>query len=614
MDTAVWGKLLFTWMIFTSANADTRQALVIGNGAYRHVSTLTNAASDAQAVAENLRALGFDVIHLQNATGLAMLHASEQYAARASQPQTISVFYFSGHGAEVDGRNLAFGIDASVKDWRSTSLDVQQFLSNASIVSDSANVVILDACREMPPQESMGLFAGGRRALEVSPGTLVAYATSPGKLASGVSLDAAGLSLYTKHLVREIRAVAVPMEQVFKNIRLGVYVESGQRQLPWEHSSLTGDYYFSPGAPGPRDINDIGQAPGMSGASGPSVLDEVHGLIDQFSTLSGVGERRLQTLLKKLTDIEFTRSEIRAMSATQYRVGVRFVELQDYARTVLGAPAHGGLLMASVETGSTAHRLGIKEGDVLISVNGQLVTGIEALSRLIGSELARGSRLSAEVIRNKIPRQIEGVVGRSSIDDLVMDAVGWSINQKDYKRAQLLATWAGDRGNGDANVLLANLAANGIGDRTAPDHTELLRRAQAAVDAGNVRGKFWLVQASLRGWGLPKSYVRANELRNEAAAEGAPWAIAGLGIAYMDNQGLVPDYAKAHALLEQGAALGNADGMIGLGWLYEVGLGVAKDLAIARVWYERALGSGNESGIAIAHKALRRLKDASSRP
>ncbi len=611
MNAATFAKLLLVWLVFASAHAETRQALVIGNEAYTSVSPFANAVGDARAVAENLRALGFDVTHLQNATGAAIAKAGERYAARASQPQTVSVFYFSGHGAEVDGRNLAFGVDASRNDWRSTSLDVQRFLSDVRAASNSVNVVILDACREIPPQDVRGTFAGGFRALEASPGTLVAYATSPGKLASGVSADAAGLSLYTKHLVREIRAVAVPVEQVFKNIRLGVYAESGQSQLPWEHSSLTKDYYFAPGAPGVRDLNHGAQNAGVPGPSSQGALDEVHGLFDQ-SPLSEAAERRLQGLLKELTGIEFTRAEIRAMSATRHRAGVRFLGLADYARGVLGAPAQGGLLVASIDAGSIAHRLGIKEGDIVVLVNDQPVAGIEALSRLIGSELARGSRLSAGVIRNRILGQMLGVVSRSSIDDLVMDAAGWNFDQKDFKRTQLLATWTGDRGNGDANVLLANLAANGIGDRGAPDYAELLRRAQAAADAGHVRGKFWLMQASLRGWGLPKSYVRANELRNEAAAEGAPWAIAGLGIAYMDDQGLPRNYAKAHALLEQGAALGNADGMVGLGWLYERGLGVTKDLATARVWYERALHSGNESGIAIAHKALRRLDIASS--
>jgi TPR repeat protein len=519
----------------------------------------------------------------------------------------VSVFYFSGHGAEVDGRNLAFGVDASVRDWHSTSLDVQRFLSGVRAATESVNIVIFDACRELLPQEARGAFMAGFRALEATPGTLLAYATSPGKLASGVSPDVSGLSLYTKHLVREIRAVALPVEQVFKNIRLGVYTESGQRQLPWEHSSLTRDYYFSPGAVGVRDAATFSRGGSVIGPSNESALSEVHELFDRFQSLSGSDPQRLQSLLKELTRIDFAHDEIRAMSIAQYRAGVRFANLQDWARNLLGAPAQGGLLVASVDPGSVTHRLGVKEGDILVSVNDQAVTTIDSLSRLIGSELARGSRLNASVIRNKIPRQMVGTVSRSSIDDLVMEAAGWKMDQKDYKRAQLLATWAADRGNSDANVLLANLAANGFGNRSAPDHPELVRRAQMAADAGNTRGKFWLVQASLRGWGLPKSYARANELRNEAAADGAPWAIAGLGIAYMDDQGLPRDYVKARNLLEQGAALGNADGMVALGWLNEHGLGVPKDLATARMWYERALQSGNDAGVAMARKALRRL-------
>lgn len=584
---------------------ETRHALVIGNSAYTHAASLANTVNDARAVADNLRELGFAVTFIQNATGAELRKLGEQYVKQASQAQTISVFYFSGHGLEIDGRNLAFGVDGSATDWLSSSLDIQQFLSTIQSKADSVNLVILDACREVPPPNARAGFPKGFRALDTSPGTLLAYATSPGQLASSISPDFGSLSLYTKYLVRELKAVAVPVEEVFKRIRLGVYAESGQYQLPWEHSSLTREYFFSPGAPSTRGW---GNAKASDAELMPhSVLDEVHSLLARFPNASEETMRRLQTLLGDLTSIGFTSEEIQAMAITRYRSGVTLVPLAEYAQEILGVPPEGGLLVYSVAPGSIAHRLKVMEGDVLVSVNGKPVLGIKELSNLIDIELKHGSRLTAQLIRNRVPKKIEGVVSYSSIDELVMDAVSWNTERKNYGRAQQLATWAGNRGNSDANVLLANFAANGVGNRLAPDFGEMLQRAQAAVDAGNVRGKFWLMQASLRGWGVPKSYARANELRNEAAAEGAPWAIAGLGIAYLDGQGLPPDYEKARRFLEQGAALGHHDGMIGLGWLYERGLGVPRDLALARIWYERALQSQNIQAMAIARRALVRL-------
>lgn len=243
------------------AVGDGKVALVIGNAAYR-VGPLKNPVNDAQLVGDNLRGLGFDVIQRENASLRDLLESMRQFLARSAESQVRLVFY-AGHGFQVKGRNYLLPVDSDIQsedDVPAKSADVGELLERLGRMKQGINIVILDACRNNPfaggevlgPDgrrlKFRGVAASGLAALDAPLGTMVAFSTAPG----GVALDSPDEknSLYTKHLVANLKAPGLPVEMLFKQVRLSVARETGRVQVPWESSSLTGDFCFKPGANG----------------------------------------------------------------------------------------------------------------------------------------------------------------------------------------------------------------------------------------------------------------------------------------------------------------------------------------------------------------------------
>ena len=218
-----------------------RYALVIGNSAYKS-SPLVNPVNDASDIAGKLRKLGFEVTLKTNASQKEMLRAITQFGERLV-PGSVALFYYAGHGIQAKGRNYLIPIDAEIAGEaavRSEAVDVDQLLEQLSPASVS--VVILDACRNNPFERSFrGGGGGGLAQIDAPKGTLIAYATAPGKVAA----DGTGRNgLYTSQLLKALDQPGIKVEDVFKQVRIKVAQSSKDQQIPWEASSLTGDFYF----------------------------------------------------------------------------------------------------------------------------------------------------------------------------------------------------------------------------------------------------------------------------------------------------------------------------------------------------------------------------------
>lgn len=244
-----------------AAGGETKAALVIGNGGYR-VGPLKNPVNDAQAVAASLRNLGFDVVLRENASLRDMLEAFRQFSINAQRAKVRVVFY-AGHGVQVKGRNYLLPVDTEIRgedEVAAKSADLNELLDRLGAMQQGINIVILDACRNNPFSGAEILGPDGRRLkfrgatpaglapVEAPLGSMVAFSTAPG----GVALDNPGEknSLYTKHLLATMQSPGLPVEMLFKQVRLSVARETGRVQVPWESSSLTGDFCFRQGAGG----------------------------------------------------------------------------------------------------------------------------------------------------------------------------------------------------------------------------------------------------------------------------------------------------------------------------------------------------------------------------
>jgi len=226
-----------------------RHALVIGNASYASA-PLTNPANDAQAVAKVLEKAGFKVDLKINASQKQMQDAVTSFGDRL-KAGGAGLFYFAGHGVQIKGRNfmLPVGSDIAREDEVPyKAVDVQQVLDKMDTAQNRINLVVLDACRDNPFARSSRSTSGGNGLSQVDApiGSLIAFATAPGSVASD-GKNANGL--YTQHLLANIERPGTPIEQVFKRVRLGVRLDSNGAQVPWESTSLEGDFYFFPPSP-----------------------------------------------------------------------------------------------------------------------------------------------------------------------------------------------------------------------------------------------------------------------------------------------------------------------------------------------------------------------------
>ena len=251
---AAAGSLLtsapFAW-VWAQSDGATRllrapkHALVIGNSGYRNVPPLVNPANDAKAIAAALRDTGFVVTTVLDADRAGMAEAIRAYVAELQSRKAVGAFYYAGHGVQLAWRNYLLPVDAAIgkpEDIVAQCLDVTDLVAGIRRAANPMNVIILDACRENP-FESVRVEQKGLSQLDAPPGTLLAYATAPGNLAS----DGAGANgLYTENLLREMRVREAKIEDVFKRVRLNVRLASKGAQIPWESTSLEEDFYFNP--------------------------------------------------------------------------------------------------------------------------------------------------------------------------------------------------------------------------------------------------------------------------------------------------------------------------------------------------------------------------------
>jgi hypothetical protein len=221
-----------------------RVALVVGNANYK-VRPLKNAKNDADDVSRSLKTSGFEVIDLRDATLPQMRTAVRQFGDRLVN-NDVGLVYYSGHGVEVKGRNYFIPVNADIQredEIADQGLDVSLILEKMSTAGKGVNILIVDACRDDPFGRSFRSSSRGLAQMDAPRGTIIAYATSPGKVASDGDPRERN-SPYTKHLVKAMQSPNKPIEQVFKEVRRAVQDETKNQQTPWENTSLSGDFFF----------------------------------------------------------------------------------------------------------------------------------------------------------------------------------------------------------------------------------------------------------------------------------------------------------------------------------------------------------------------------------
>jgi len=219
-----------------------RTALVIGNAAYA-TGFLRNPINDARAVAKVLEELSFEVTLRENLDQKQMKREIQAFGEKL-QDGGVGLFYFAGHGIQANGRNYLIPVSAAIEHEKQVeyeAVDMGSVLSEMDFAHARMNIVIIDACRDNPFARSFRSTSQGLASIDAPSGTLIAYATAPGSVAN----DGPGENgIYTGELIKAMVQPGLKIEDVFKQVRSAVREATGGRQVPWESSSLEGDFYF----------------------------------------------------------------------------------------------------------------------------------------------------------------------------------------------------------------------------------------------------------------------------------------------------------------------------------------------------------------------------------
>lgn len=234
------------------ATAEKRVALVVGNSAYVEAAALPNPINDASDMAAALKKVGFEVI-LGLDLAKAAFDAKVRDYARALEKADVAVFFYAGHGLQVGGRNYLVPVDARLQSERDLDFDAVSLdfvLRQTELDRDGkTSIVFLDACRDNPLARNLARSMGTRSTsvgqglaqVQTGVGTFIAYSTQPGNVAvDGVGRNSPFTAALTK-------GVAVPdrnLTSVMIDVRKEVLAATGGKQVPWDHSALTGDFYF----------------------------------------------------------------------------------------------------------------------------------------------------------------------------------------------------------------------------------------------------------------------------------------------------------------------------------------------------------------------------------
>jgi formylglycine-generating enzyme required for sulfatase activity len=219
-----------------------RVALVIGNNRYPH-SALKNPINDAVAMKTTLQSLGFDVDIVTDASRAAMTTAIQRLGRKAQGVNTVALFFYSGHGLQVNNDNFLVPIDAVVQsepDVEVACVSLNYLMRQLEQANSGTNIIVLDACRNNPFSYNKNSGGGLATPSRTPSGTYIAFATAP----LTTALDGVGdNSPYTIALMKAIKTPNAKIEDAFKIVRREV---KRIGQTPWDNSSLDGDFYFNP--------------------------------------------------------------------------------------------------------------------------------------------------------------------------------------------------------------------------------------------------------------------------------------------------------------------------------------------------------------------------------
>ncbi|HTW71411.1 MAG TPA: caspase family protein [Acetobacteraceae bacterium] len=581
-----------------SAGAGRRVALVVGNFAYRHVPPLANPGNDATLIAATLRQLGFTLIGgaaQQNLDKAQFDHAVQTFG-RDIQGADVALFYYAGHGLQVDGKNWLVPVDANPT--RPQDLDFQ--MVNADLVLQQMNgagtrlnLVVLDACRNNP-FGVLGTRAvqGGLAQMQAPEGTMVAFATQPGNVATdGTGADGP----YATALAAAMHQPGLDIFQTFNRVGLTVQHGTNGVQVPWVSSSpIDGEFYFT--------ATDTASDPIAA-----SAFDAGAAIVTAAAPAGGSNAARGAAPASPVPPKQATVPGT-TPAATVAATSAATPAATPVAPSTPDAAAHLATLQNEAAQGKS---------------NAQIDLGLAYAKGLGVARDTAAARQWFERAANRGAAKGQYYLG-------AMDERGLG-GPRSYATALQWYRRAADQGYPPAEAAVGRFYGRGLGvQRDVKARTDWYRRAALhnnqlgewalgnfyqfgnGVPKDMAQARTWYERAAAQGFvpaearlgliyqhgtGVPRDEAMALYWFRKAADAGSPIALNNMGMFYRQGRVVPQDYAEAMRLfrLASDKGLSNADYNIAL--MYANGHGVKADRQQAHQWLEKAAAAGNQPAI-----------------
>ncbi|MGI9477629.1 MAG: caspase family protein [Hyphomicrobiaceae bacterium] len=541
--------------------AEKRIALVIGNGKYAR-DPLPNPPRDAALIARTLKGVDFEVIEVIDADRQAMQTALIEFGRKLAQADSVGVFYYAGHGVQVNGDNYLLPVDVDIRteaEVRLQGVNLNEILITLRPQNTRLAVAVLDACRNNP---FVGLTRGLSRGLapvSAPAGTLIAFSTAPGE----VALDGDGQnSPYTEALARAIPTPGLAIEEVFKRTRQSVMQATARAQVPWEHSSLVGRFLFVPETNARPDGRDAiaGQTPDVR-------LAEI-GDWERIKDSENAGD--FKAFLKR------------------YPSGA-FAELANYKVKQLAAqPSAWSWWVPSVVAAVRPREAGRAQAEELYAralrfeAEKKTAADLEHARSLYQAAAEAGLapamfRLGRLIEREASAKRKAGG-GKAAYKTQLAAAAAW------YAKAA-------EQAHPGAQHALGTL--HEFGEGVGRDLAEALRLYKLAADAGDAGGMTSLAFLYASGKGVHRNHETARRWYQRAAEAGSARAMYNLALMQLSRKGGPVDVPQATKWLTEAAKSGHAGAMRQLAVFYEEGRGLSRSTDNAADFLLKAYRAGD---------------------
>ena len=622
--TAVLSFLVLLFVACSAEASDRRVAFVVGNGDYKSVALLPNPKNDADAVAAALKRQGFEVVTAIDIDRVTFDKAFEKFV-RSMDNADLSVFYYSGHGIQVNGENRIIPVDAKLAnpaDLEIETVSVQTIMSYMR-TNSKVQLVYLDSCRNNPfpsqsflvgPEKQVAVAGVGLAPLANSLGSLVAFSTQPG----AVAVDGTGdKSPFTESMLRHSFKLGVDAQKALDNITKEVFEATKNRQKPWSSNSLAQPVYLAkpiiqisalqPANTGASSGVKIGSAVTQNSAaaqSAPDTSNQIATLLQQsFSRPQrvpiGVGQ------VAMLVDFPI----IRAATGAQIEIssapksGIMYLDgkplgagdvLDDEAlRKITFEPSIG-----SEDKVETIELKVSQAGTTGAIVNGQVEPFIVACDNEAGEPLDLQG-----VATGKLPNEIDPVKAVAACQDAVQTFPNLARYKYELGRAKLAAkdvpaaldlfNKAAEAGHTRAFYQLGYIAQRGLGRKQ--DIAEANRLFKVGSDLGDPYAMLAYGYNLSIGRSIEKNLDDGVRLMNRAVEFGHTYAMNALGSMYYNGEGLKQNPSRGVTFYRAAMARGDIYAMRNLGLAYRDGKGVKKDLITAMALFKKASGGGHPS-------------------